>query len=388
MRKIFDDVCYIGADDTKIDLFEALYPVKKGISYNSYVVLDNKIVVFDTVDEHFGEQWADNLRKAIGERKPDYLIVTHMEPDHSANILRFVEEYPEAVVVGNKKTFVMIDGFFGSAVRNRLEVSDGDSLSSGKHTFKFIFAPMVHWPEVMNVYDEFTGALFSADAFGTFDLSDGALGGQWDAEARRYYFGIVGKYGAQVTALLNKLSRYSVNAVCPLHGPVISDDVKRYIDRYSAWAAYKPERDGVMIAYCSVYGHTAHAARLLADKLSERGCKDVLLADLVRSERSENIANAFAYGKLVLAATTYNADVFPPMREFIYCLAERNYCNRTVAFIENGSWMPMAAKAMREGLAKCRNLTFAENNVTIRSALKQENIDGLSALADELVTRR
>lgn len=383
MQNICSDIKYIGVSDTEIDLFEGMYPVKKGISYNSYVLIDDKIAVFDTADVHFTEQWLNNLDKALDGRKPDYLIISHMEPDHSANIASFANVYPNAQIIGNRKTFTMLDGFYGN-VKNRKEVADGETLCLGKHTLKFIFAPMVHWPEVMVTYESTCGTLFSADAFGTFDLSDGALGEEWEDEARRYYFGIVGKYGAQVTSLLGKLSTYDIKAICPLHGPAITSDVAWYIDKYCLWAGYKPESDGVMIAYTSVYGHTARAARFLADNLKADGCTDVNLCDLARVERSACIANAFKYGKLVLATTTYNADIFPAMREFIACLTERNYQNRLVAFIENGSWMPMAAKLMRGCFEKSKNLRFAENNVSILSELSEDNVRQLSLLAAEL----
>ncbi len=384
MQNICNDIKYIGVNDTEIDLFEGMYSVKKGISYNSYVIIDEKIAVFDTADAHFTEQWLNNLDKALGGKKPDYLIISHMEPDHSANIASFVNVYPEAQIVGNRKTFIMLDGFFGSGIKNRKEVADGETLSLGKHTLKFIFAPMVHWPEVMVTYDSASGVLFSADAFGTFDLSDGVLGEEWDNEARRYYFGIVGKYGAQVTSLLGKLSMYDIKSIYPLHGPAITGDIARYIDKYCLWAGYKPESDGVMIAYSSVYGHTARAAKFLADNLRANGCTDIRVCDLAREDRSMCVAEAFKYGKLVLATTTYNADIFPAMREFITCLTERNYQNRMVAFIENGSWMPMAARLMRERFEKSKNLRFAENNVSILSELSEDNVRQLSLLAAEL----
>ncbi len=384
MQNFGGDIKYIGVDDIEIDLFEGIYSVKKGISYNSYVIIDEKIAVFDTVDAHFSEPWLNNLDKALGGRKPDYLIISHMEPDHSANIALFVNAYPEVEVVGNRKTFIMLDGYFGGAVKNRKEVADGETLCLGRHTLKFICAPMVHWPEVMVTFDSFSGTLFSADAFGAFDVHCGALGDEWDDEARRYYIGIVGKYGAQVTSLLGKLSTYDIKTICPLHGPSLENDVARYIDKYCLWAGYKPESDGVMIAYTSVYGHTAKAAKILADNLKANGCRDVAIYDLAREDRSMCVAEAFKYSKLVLATTTYNADIFPAMREFIYCLTERNYQNRTVALIENGSWMPMAARLMRERFEKSKNLHFAENNVSILSELSEDNLRQLSLLAAEL----
>ena len=343
--KISNDVKYVGVNDKNIDLFESQYKVPNGISYNSYVIIDEKIAVFDTTDAGFAAPWLENLGRALGERAPDYLIVQHMEPDHSANIKIFLETYPKAVVVASAKAFSMMKGFFGTDyLDRRIVVSDGSSLSLGKHTLSFITAPMVHWPEVVVTLDTYSGILFSADAFGKFGALD--VDEPWEDEARRYYIGIVGKYGAQVKALLKKLSAYDVKAIAPLHGPVLSEDLDRYIGLYSTWASYEAEEDGVVIAYTSVYGNTKRAAELLEKSLRDKGVH-VSAFDLSRCDMSEAVAAAFRYSKLVLATTTYNADIFPHMREFINHLTERNYQKRTVGLIENGTWAPMAAKIMR-----------------------------------------
>lgn len=383
MNAITEDIFYVGVNDRKIDLFEGMYRVPNGMAYNSYVIMDEKIAVLDTVDAGFTEEWLSNLDRVLGDRKPDYLIIDHMEPDHSANILNFVKKYEGVRLVGNQKTFVMISDFFGGDFKDGgIVVKEGDKLSLGKHELTFLFAPMVHWPEVMMTYDITSKTLFSADAFGKFGALD--CDEEWEDEARRYYFGIVGKYGVQVQSILKKVSALDVVAICSLHGPVLKDNLSYYVGLYDKWSRYEPEVNGVMIAYASVYGHTAKAAKMLASYLGSRGVKDIALYDLARSDRSECVAEAFRYGTLVLASTTYNADVFPPMREFLDCLVERNYQNRRVAVIENGSWAPMAAKVIFAKLEKCKNLRFAQNTVKILSALNMDSLTQLSALADEL----
>ncbi len=388
MKKITDTVYYAGVDDRSIDLFEGQYKVPEGMSYNSYVVMDEKIAVFDTVDARFGHEWLDNLAEILGDRKPDYLIVQHMEPDHSANILTFKNVYPDAAVVGNQKTFAMMKQFFGKDFEDcRVVVKDGDSLSLGAHKLTFVFAPMVHWPEVMVTYDSADKLLFSADGFGKF----GAAGGDfakpeddWACEARRYYFGIVGKYGAQVQALLKKAAALDIEKILPLHGPILAENLPYYLNLYNLWSSYTPETEGVLVAYTSVYGNTKKAAELTAEKLRAKGCPKVVLTDLARSDMAENVEDAFRYSKLVLATTTYNADIFPFMREFLEHLTERNFQKRTVAIIENGTWAPMAAKTIRSILEKSKDLTFAEPVVTIKSALTDDNKAQIDALTDEL----
>lgn len=378
------EVIYLGVDDLDIDLFEGMYSVPDGVSYNSYLLRDEKTAVMDTVDARFSAVWLKKLKEALGGKAPDYLVVLHMEPDHSASIAEFLKEYPHTKVVGNKKTFVMIEEFFGNLNFEKFEVSDGAELPLGEHTLKFVFAPMVHWPEVMTAYDLYDKTLYSADAFGKF----GALskGGEWDGEARRYYYGIVGKYGMQVQGLFKKLAAFEIKTIRPLHGPVLNGNLEHYLGLYTKWAGYSPERDGVLIAYASVYGHTKAAALLLAEKLREKGV-EVVLRDLSRDEWSDCVAQAFIYPKLVLAATTYNGDVFPAMREFIDRLVERNYQSRFVALVENGSWAPFAAKAMLTRLEKCKNLTFAQSQVKIRSALNAESLASLEALVEELASK-
>ncbi len=377
------DTYYVGVNDHKIDLFEGIYKVPNGVSYNSYVIMDDKIAVMDAVDEQFGDIWIENVKKVLGGRQPDYIVVQHMEPDHSANTLRFVREFPSAKIVGNAKTFVMLSEYFGTDFADCREVvSDGSVLNLGTHDLHFIFAPMVHWPEVIVTYDGYTKTVFSADGFGKFGALD--VDEPWDGEARRYYYGIVGKYGKQVEAALRKLSALEIKGIYPLHGPALEEDIAYYLNLYATWAAYKPECDGVMIAYSSVYGHTAKAAELLKDSLKEAGVKDVLVHDLVRDDRSVCIADAFRYPKLVLATTTYNADIFPAMREFIDCLTERNYQKRTLAFIENGTWAPVAAKLMQAKFEKCANITYAQTVVKIRSALSADSAASIKALAEEL----
>lgn len=384
MRNMFisDTVFYAGVNDRKVDLFEGQYPVPNGISYNSYIIKGEKVAVMDSVDKNFGEEWLENIEKVLGDKAPDYLVVLHMEPDHSANIKAFLEKYPDAVVVSSAKAFAMMENYFGKEIaKNRLEVKDGEKLDLGGRSLTFVAAPMVHWPEVMVAYDDKDKILFSADAFGKFgDLNSDE---PWDDEARRYYIGIVGKYGAQAQSLLKKAAALDIAKICPLHGEVLDKDLAHYVSLYNIWSSYAVEKEGVVIAYASVYGNTAGAAKLLKEKLEAKGVC-VALYDLARADRSLVLAEAFRYGKLVLASTTYNGDVFPFMRYFIGDLAEHNYQNRTVAFIENGSWAPMAKKKMADMLAGCKNLTFAENSVKIISAVNEQNINEIENLAEEL----
>lgn len=382
--KISNDIAYIGVNDREIDLFEGQYVVPNGMAYNSYVILDEKIAVFDTVDKNFGTQWLKNLDEALGGKTPDYLIVQHMEPDHSANIVLFAEKYPDAKIVANDKAFVMMSQFFDFDLGDRkMSVKNGESLSLGKHELTFVFAPMVHWPEVMMTYDSTDKVLFSADAFGKFGALD--TDEDWACEARRYYFGIVGKYGAQVQAVLKKAAALDIKTICPLHGPVLSENLGYYLDLYNTWSSYGVESDGVVIAYTSVYGNTKAAAELLAQKLKEKGCHKVAVNDLARCDMAEAVEDAFRYGKIVLATTTYNADVFPFMREFINELTERNFQNRFVGIIENGSWAPMAAKVIKKMLENSKNITFADTVVTVKSAMKQNTADDIERLADEII---
>lgn len=380
---ITKDIRYIGVNDHKIDLFEGQYTVPNGMAYNSYVITDEKVAVMDTVDRNFGDEWLENLKAALEGRNPDYLIVQHMEPDHSANIALFLKEYPDAAVVGNAKTFGMIDAFFGENLcRNKLIVKDGDELSLGAHTLTFVFAPMVHWPEVMVTYDKKDKVLFSADAFGKFGALDREE--DWACEARRYYFGIVGKYGVQAQALLKKAAALDISVICPLHGPVLKENLSYYINLYNIWSSYGVESEGVVICYTSVYGNTKKAAELLKEELEALGCKKTVLTDLARSDMAEAVEDAFRYGKLVLATTTYNGDIFPFMRQFIDCLTERNFKNRTVGFIENGSWAPVAARVMRGMLEKSKDITYTDTLVTVKSALNEESRAAIKQLAKEL----
>ena len=381
--EVTKDIIYIGVNDHKVDLFEGQYVVPNGMAYNSYVILDEKTAVMDTVDAHFGEEWLANLEQALGGRKPDYLVVQHMEPDHSANIAKFAEKYPEAQIVGNAKTFTMVKNFFGTDYADRrVVVKDGESLSLGAHELTFVFAPMVHWPEVMVTYYAKDKVLFSADGFGKFGALD--VEEDWACEARRYYFGIVGKYGMQVQNLLKKAAALDIQIICPLHGPVLTENLGYYIGLYDTWSAYKPESEGIFVAYASVYGNTKAAAELLADKLREKGCPKVTVADLAREDMAECVEDAFRYDTLVLASCTYNGGVFPPMREFILDLTERGYRNRRVALIENGSWAATAAKVMEKMLEGSKDITFAENRVSIKSALDETSTAQVEALADEL----
>ena len=380
---ITNDVRYIGVNDHNIDLFEGQYIVPNGMAYNSYAILDSKIAVMDTADKHFTHEWLDNLAAALGDKKPDYLVVQHMEPDHSANIVQFMKAYPEATVVSSQKAFVMMNNFFGNDFADRrIVVKEGDTLELGRHTLHFIGAPMVHWPEVLMTYDDADKILFSADGFGKFGALDAEE--DWACEARRYYFGIVGKYGAQVQAVLKKAANLDIQIICPLHGPVLSENLGYYLGLYNTWSSYGVESEGIVICYTSVYGNTKAAAELLADKLKAKGCPKVAVNDLARDDMAECVEDAFRYGKIVLATTTYNAEIFPFMREFINHLTERGFKNETVALIENGSWAPMAAKTMKAMLEGCKNLTFVEPVVHITSALNDISKKQIDELADEL----
>ena len=381
--KVTNDIKYIGVNDRKIDLFEGQYKVPSGMAYNSYAIIDEKIAIMDTVDAAFCHEWLDNIQNTLGGRAPDYLIVQHMEPDHSANIMNFTAAYPEAIIVASAKAFAMMKNFFGTDFSDkRIVVTDGDVLPLGYHSLTFVTAPMVHWPEVIVTYDSTDKVLFSADGFGKFGAADADE--PWADEARRYYIGIVGKYGMQVQKLLRKASELDIEIICPLHGPVLNSNLGYYLGLYNTWSSYQPEDDGVVIAYTSVYGNTKRAVSQLAEKLRAKGCPAVTVYDLARCDISEAVAAAFRYSKLVLATTTYNADIFPFMREFINHLTERNFSSRTVAFIENGSWAPLAAKVMRDMLEGSKNITFAENSVTILSALNEKSGAELEALSNEL----
>lgn len=377
------DIVYVGVNDHEVDLFEGQYVVPNGMSYNSYVIMDEKIAVMDTVDANFGEEWMNNLKNAMQGRTPDYLIVQHMEPDHSANITRFADAYPNAKIVASAKGFVMMKNFFGTDYPNRqIVVGEGDTLSLGVHTLTFVTAPMVHWPEVIVTYDSAAKVLFSADGFGKFGALD--VEEDWACEARRYYIGIVGKYGAPVQALLKKAATLDIERIYPLHGPLLTENLGYYLNLYNIWSSYGVESEGVVIAYASVYGNTKKAALLLADKLKEYGCPKVVVSDLAREDMAECVEDAFRYGKLVLASITYNGDVFPFMKEFINHLTERNFQNRTVGFIENGSWAPMATKTMKGMLENAKNLTYCANEVKVTSALNDASIAQIDALAKEL----
>ena len=383
---ITNDIRYVGVNDHEVDLFEGQYVVPNGMAYNSYAILDEKTAVLDTVDARFTHQWLDNIRDALYGRAPDYLIVQHMEPDHSANILNFAKTYPEAIIVSSQKSFTMMQNYFGTDFADRrIVVEEGSTLSLGAHTLAFVTAPMVHWPEVIVTYDTTDKVLFSADGFGKFGALD--VEEDWACEARRYYFGIVGKYGEQVQALLKKAATLDISIICPLHGPVLTENLGYYIDLYDTWSSYRPESEGIMIAYTSVYGNTKRAVMQLADKLRANGCPKVVVTDLAREDMAEAVEDAFRYSKLVLATTTYNAEIFPFMRTFIDHLTERNYSNRTVALVENGSWAPLAAKVMRgmfDAAKGCKNLTFTDTTVRILSALNDESKQQISDLADEL----
>jgi len=381
--KITNDIKYIGVNDHKVDLFEGQYVVPNGMSYNSYAIIDEKIAIMDTVDANFTHEWLDNIASALGDRNPDYLVVQHMEPDHSANILNFTKTYPDAQIVSSAKAFAMMKNFFGTDFEDKqVVVGEGSTLSLGRHTLTFVTAPMVHWPEVIVTYDSLDKVLFSADGFGKFGALD--VEEDWACEARRYYIGIVGKYGAQVQSLLKKAVGLEIEKICPLHGPVLTENLGYYLGLYNTWSSYQPEEEGIVIAYTSVYGNTKKAVMALAEKLRAKGCPKVVVNDLARCDMAEAVEDAFRYSKLVLATTTYNAEIFPFMREFINHLTERNYSNRTVGLIENGSWAPLAAKVMKGMLEKSKNITFTDTTVRILSALNDESSNQLEALADEL----
>ena len=380
MFKVTEDIIYVGVNHHEVDLFEGQYDVPNGMAYNSYVVLDEKVAVFDTVDAHFKDEWLANLEEAFAGRTPDYLIVQHMEPDHAANIANFAEKYPEAKIVGNAKTFPMMKQFFGTDFADRqVIVKEGETLSTGKHNLTFVMAPMVHWPEVMMTYDTTDKIFFSADAFGKFGALD--VEEEWDCEARRYYIGIVGKYGPMVQKLFGKVGSLEIKAICPLHGPVLTENLEHYLNLYNIWSSYQVETEGTVIAYTSVYGNTKKAVELLAEKLKEEGCPKVVVTDLARDDMAEAVEDAFRYGKLILATTTYNGDIFPFMKEFINHLTERSYQNRTIGF---GSWTPMAAKIMKAAFEKSKNITFADTTVTIRSAVDETSEAQIVALAKEM----
>ena len=380
---ITNDIKYIGVNDHQVDLFEGQYVVPNGMAYNSYAIIDEKIAIMDTVDRNFGHEWLDNIQHTLGSRKPDYLVVQHMEPDHAANVANFLKVYPEAVVVSSAKAFVMMKQFFGDDYADRrIVVGEGSTLSLGKHTLTFVTAPMVHWPEVIVTYDSYDKVLFSADGFGKFGALD--VEEEWDCEARRYYIGIVGKYGPQVQALLKKAATLDIATICPLHGPVLTENLGHYINLYDIWSSYRVESEGIVIAYTSIYGHTRAAVELLAQKLQEKGCPKVVIHDLARTDMAEAVEDAFRYGKLVLATTTYNADIFPFMKDFIHHLLDRNYQNRTIGLIENGSWAPLAAKVMRGMFEKSKNITFTDTTVKILSALSDESRQQVEDLAGEL----
>lgn len=380
---VTEDIRYIGVNDHDVDLFEGQYTVENGMSYNSYVILDEKVAVMDTVDAHFGVEWLQNLETELNGRRPDYLVVQHMEPDHSANIAVFMETYPEAQIVSSAKAFVMMQQFFGTDFPERkVVVGEGSTLKLGRHTLTFVTAPMVHWPEVIVTYDSTDKVLFSADGFGKFGALD--VEEDWVDEARRYYIGIVGKYGAQVQALLKKAAALDIAIICPLHGPVLNENLGYYLDKYNTWSSYAVEDEGVVIAYTSIYGHTKEAVEELAEKLNQRGCPNVVVADLARCDMAEVVADAFRYSKLVLATTTYNATIFPHMQNFIDHLTARNYQGRTVGMIENGAWAPMAAKVMKKMLETSKNLTYTDTTVTVKCALNDASRAQIDALADEL----
>ena len=383
--KISNNIFYIGVNDHKIDLFEGQYIVPEGMAYNSYLIKDEKIAVIDSVDANFSSEWLNNIEEVLGENKPDYLIVQHVEPDHSGSVISFTNKYPNATVVASLKAFTFLKQFFGSDFNeNRIIVADGSKLELGNHTLNFVTAPMVHWPEVIMTYEENEKVLFSADAFGKFGALD-CENDDWACEARRYYFGIVGKYGAQVQALIKKLSSFDVSTICPLHGPVLNENLGYYLNLYDIWSSYGVESEGVLICYTSIYGNTKKAVELLADTLKENGCSKVVVNDLARCDMAEAVEDAFRYGKIVLATTTYNGEIFPFMKTFIDALVERSFKNKTVAIIENGTWAPMAKKTILKLLEGSKNITYTQNNVTINSSLSENNIDEIKLLAKELI---
>ena len=381
---IKEDIIYIGVNDKEIDLFEGQYDVPNGMAYNSYLIIDEKITILDSVEIKFKDEWLNNIKKVIKNKKVDYLIVQHMEPDHSANIVSLIKEYPNVKIVSNEKSFMMMQNYFNNDFKeNKIIVNEGDTLSLGKHTLKFMMAPFVHWPEVMVTYDEYSKVLFSADAFGKFGTLD--VNDDWDCEARRYYFGIISKYGVQVQNLLKKISSLDIEGIYPLHGPILTQNIEYYINLYDIWSSYKYEEEGVVIAYTSVYGNTLEAVLKLKELLLNKGCKKVIVNDLARCDMHEAIEDAFRYNKLVLATTTYNADIFPFMKTFIEHLLERNYQNRTIAFIENGSWGPLANKIMKDMFSKSKNITYLDTSVSIKSSLNERNKEELNKLCEELL---
>lgn len=381
---IKNDIKYVGVNDKNIDLFEGLYDVPNGIAYNSYVITDNKIAVMDSVDSNFAEEWLSNIENKLLDKKPSYLVIQHMEPDHSSSIMHFMKKYPDTIVVSSAAAFKMMNNYFGTDFADkRIVITEGDELDLGKHKLTFVTAPMVHWPEVFLTYDKSDKVLFSADAFGKFGALD--TDEDWACEARRYYFGIVGKFGTQVQALLKKAANIEIDIICPLHGAVLTENIEYYINLYDTWSSYKPEEDGIMIAYTSVYGNTKKAVNILADELKKSSDKKVVVRDLARFDMSEAVEDAFRYSTLVLATTTYNGEIFPFMREFINNLTERNYSNRKIGIIENGSWAPTAAKVIKNMLSNCKNLTFCDNEVKILSAVSDENLNQISALSNELL---
>ncbi|MBQ7647184.1 MAG: MBL fold metallo-hydrolase, partial [Clostridia bacterium] len=382
MTRITSDIIYVGVNDHKVDLFEGHYDVPNGMAYNSYVIKDKKIAVMDTVDRNFTHEWLNNLEEALEGKKPDYLIIQHMEPDHSANIVNFLNTYPDTKIVASAKAFAMMKNFFGRDFENTLVAGEGDTLELGEHTLTFVTAPMVHWPEVIVTYDSKDKVLFSADGFGKFGALD--VEEDWACEARRYYFGIVGKYGAQVQALLKKAAVLDIQIICPLHGPVLKENLGYYLGLYNTWSSYQAESEGIMIAYTSVYGNTKKAVELLAERLRVKGCPKIVVTDLARSDMAEAVEDAFRYGRIVLATTTYNAEIFPYMREFIDMLTERNFQNRTVGIIENGSWAPMVSKVIKQKLEKSKNIIYTDTTVKIMSAMNEENKQQIEAMADEL----
>lgn len=381
---IKNDIKYVGVNDKNIDLFEGLYDVPNGIAYNSYVITDNKIAVMDSVDSNFAEEWLSNIENELLDKKPSYLVIQHMEPDHSSSIMHFMKKYPDTIVVSSAAAFKMMNNYFGTDFADkRIVITEGDELDLGKHKLTFVTAPMVHWPEVFLTYDKTDKILFSADAFGKFGALD--TDEDWACEARRYYFGIVGKFGSQVQALLKKAANIEIELICPLHGPVLTENLEYYINLYDTWSSYKPEEDGIMIAYTSVYGNTKKAVNILADELKKSTSKKVVVRDLARFDMSEAVEDAFRYSTLILATTTYNGEVFPFMREFINNLTERNYSNRKIGIIENGSWAPTAAKVMKNMLSSCKNLTFCDNEIKILSSVSDDNIKQINALSKELI---
>ena len=384
MKNVTKDIYYVGVNDHQIDLFEGQYVVPLGMAYNSYVIVDDLVVVMDTVDQNFTDEWLANIKEVLGDRKPDILVVQHMEPDHSANIVNFLKVYPNAKVLGNAKTFKMMEQFFHEEIKNRIVVNEGDTLNTGKHTLTFVFAPMVHWPEVMVTYDGYDKVLFSADGFGKFGANDVIDPEGWDCEARRYYIGIVGKYGAQVQALLKKAATLDIKIICPLHGPVLDGDLSHYLKQYDTWSSYKTETEGVAVFYTSVYGHTKKAVEFLCEELKKNGCPKVACNDLAREDMPECVEDAFRYGKIILATTTYNAGIFPWMETFIGHLVERNFQNKKIGLMENGTWAPLAAKVMQDKLSGCKNIEFVEPKVRILSSMTEENKAQISALAEAM----